>query len=301
MMKKIIALSCGRKNGNCETLVKEAAMGAEELGVATEIIRAMDLRVLPCKGCMACRKTDKCILDDDVDWILEKTLVEDCALIVAAPVYHLRSNAYLMAITERLNHFLSSKDRQITKKNRVGAFISVGGGRDEATPFGPASGNIFLQVTRVLVDQIQIAGAGPPFAMLLPHNKGQLARARQLGQNVAMAMSIPIEEVKYVGEEPSVSCPVCHCNLLQVFDGLPNVACPVCLVHGVISIEDGKMKVKWNEEDVKYPRFSEKKAAERDAIIAELEGKRLSLPQAEMDELNGLRKKYAGYGNIITP
>ena len=40
-MKKIIALSCGRKNQFCETLIKAAAMGAEELGVETEIIRAM--------------------------------------------------------------------------------------------------------------------------------------------------------------------------------------------------------------------------------------------------------------------
>jgi len=36
LMKKIIALNCGRKNQFCETFIKEAAMGAEELGVETE-------------------------------------------------------------------------------------------------------------------------------------------------------------------------------------------------------------------------------------------------------------------------
>jgi multimeric flavodoxin WrbA len=45
--KKIIGLSCGKKNGNSEILLKEAAMGAEEFGVETEIIRAMSLRVMP--------------------------------------------------------------------------------------------------------------------------------------------------------------------------------------------------------------------------------------------------------------
>lgn len=49
--KKIIGLSCGRKNGNSEYLLKEALMGAEEPGVEGEIIRAMELRVKPCKGC----------------------------------------------------------------------------------------------------------------------------------------------------------------------------------------------------------------------------------------------------------
>ena len=49
--KKIIGLSTGRKNGNSEILLKEALMAAEELGVESDIIRAMDLRVKPCTGC----------------------------------------------------------------------------------------------------------------------------------------------------------------------------------------------------------------------------------------------------------
>jgi hypothetical protein len=53
-MKKIIGLSCGRKNGNSEFLLKEAAMGAEELGVETEIIRAAELTVKPCTNFQFC-------------------------------------------------------------------------------------------------------------------------------------------------------------------------------------------------------------------------------------------------------
>jgi hypothetical protein len=52
--KKIIGLSCGKKNGLCETYIKAAAMGAEELGVETEIIRAQELKVEPCRACYAC-------------------------------------------------------------------------------------------------------------------------------------------------------------------------------------------------------------------------------------------------------
>ncbi|HJX04058.1 MAG TPA: hypothetical protein VJ488_05825 [Dehalococcoidia bacterium] len=44
-MKKIIGLSTGLKNGNCEILLKEAAMGAEELGIPMEIIRAQDFKI----------------------------------------------------------------------------------------------------------------------------------------------------------------------------------------------------------------------------------------------------------------
>ena len=74
--KKIIGLSCGRKNANCEALLKEAAMGAEEFGVETEIIRASELRIKPCTGCNTCimslskGKLTRCpVKDDDAPWI----------------------------------------------------------------------------------------------------------------------------------------------------------------------------------------------------------------------------------------
>ena len=106
MTKKIIGLSCGRKNGNSEDLLKAALMAAEEEGCETEIIRAMDHKVLPCNSCWACMKTGRCA-KDDVDWILEQTLLSDTAIIVSAPVYHLRSCSYLMIIAEKTNHLFS--------------------------------------------------------------------------------------------------------------------------------------------------------------------------------------------------
>jgi multimeric flavodoxin WrbA len=40
----------GRKYGNYEAFLKAALMSAEELGVESEIIRVMDLEVLPCNN-----------------------------------------------------------------------------------------------------------------------------------------------------------------------------------------------------------------------------------------------------------
>jgi multimeric flavodoxin WrbA len=252
--KKIIGLSCGTKNGNCETFIKEAAKGAEEFGIETEIIRAIELKVNPCKGCGADLeilrrgKLDVCPIKDDVPWILEKTVLEDAALIVAAPVYYIRSNALFMSICERMHPTMFSH-LEILKKRKVGAIISVGGGVNGWTAFGLSMVNIWVQHFATLVDQMQVE-------MRLP-GIDWFARARELGRNVARAMLMPIEEVKYVGPEPAVSCPVCHCDILQVPQDLPNVYCPVCWVRGVISVENGKMKVKWNEWDINHARFSE--------------------------------------------
>ena len=300
--KKIIGLSCGRVNGNSEILLKEALMGAEEIGMESEIIRAMDLRVKHCTGCEACSmamargKEPRCaIKDDDVEWILEKVLVEDCGLIVSTPVYHLRANACFEIINERMLPTMF-RNFGILKKTRVGAIISVGGGEPEWTPLGLTSANIFVQHTRKLVDQIQVNFVGRPGAVLAKPE--YLERARELGRRVGRAMMMPIDEVKYLGEDKDVSCPVCHCNVIQVFDKLPDVHCPVCWVHGVLSVDGDRMKVAWNVEDAKHPRFSEHGVFTHLELIKNLQKKFLTEDQGKVKDL---LPKYAAYGNIVKP
>jgi len=300
--QKIVGLSCGRKNGNSEILLKEALMGAGEIGVESDIIRAMDLRVKPCTGCESCSiamargKEVRCaIKDDDVPWILEKTLVEDCGLIVSGPVYHLRANSYFEIIHERM---LPTMFRypEVLKKTRVGAIISVGGGEPEWTPLGLTSMNIFVQHSRILVDQMQVNYVGRPGAVLMQEK--QLKRARELGRRVARAMMMPIKQVKFVGDETEVSCPVCHCNVLKVPAKLPNVFCPVCWVKGVITINEDKMKVKWDEEDAKHPRFSERGVSTHLELIKNLQTKFYA---EDLEKVKERVKKYISYGRIIKP
>jgi len=300
--KRIIGLSCGRVNGNSEILLKEALMGAEEIGVGSEIIRAMELRVKPCTGCEACSmamakgKEARCVIkDDDVEWILEKVLVEDCGLIVSVPVYHLRVNGYFEIINERMLPTMF-RNPWILEKTRVGAIISVGGGEPEWTPLGLTTANIFVQHTRKLVDQIQVNFVGRPGAVLM--RPEYIERARELGRRVARSMMMPIGEVKYMGEDKDVSCPVCHCNVVQVFEKLPDVYCPVCWVHGAIYSDGNDMKVKWSEEDAKHPRFSEYGVSTHLKLIKSLQMKFFTEDQEKVKER---MPKYASYGNIIKP
>jgi hypothetical protein len=107
-----------------------------------------------------------------------------------------------------------------------------------------------------------------------------------------------IEEVTFRGDETSASYPVCHCNVLQVPDDSPHVVCPVCDVHGVISVEEGRIKVKWNEEDVKHPRFSEYGISKHMEEVGMKQGKFFAEDQAKAKELI---KKYISYSKIIKP
>ena len=85
--------------------------------------------------------------------------------------------------------------------------------------------------------------------------KMAIERAKQLGRNVARAMNMPIEEVKYLGEEAGVACPLCHCNVLLVPENLPYVGCPICWIRGTIIVDKGQMKVEWNMKDVERPQI----------------------------------------------
>jgi multimeric flavodoxin WrbA len=301
-VKKIIGLSTGRINGNSEILLKEALMAAEELGIQSEIIRAMELKVRPCTGCEACSmamargEEARCtIKDDDVPWILEKVLVEECALIVSVPVYHIRANSYFEAIHERMLPTMF-RHPEILEKTRIGGIISVGGGEPEWTVLGLTSINIFIQHTRKLVDQMQVNYVGRPGAVLMEER--YLERARRLGQNIAKAIMMPIGNVKYVGDETGVACPVCHCNVLKVPENLPEVYCPVCWVRGIISSSGEGMKVNWNEAGIKNPRFSPGFVAGHLKFIAELQKKFFTQDQKTIKERI---KKYVSYGNIVKP
>lgn len=301
-MKKIIGLSTGRKNGNSEALLKAAAMGAGELGVETEIIRAMDLRVLPCRGCFACSistnvNVKPCVLDDDVCWILEKTMVEDAGLIVSVPCYHLRANAYFEAIGERTNHvFLMHPE--VLERNKPGAIIAVGNSPHWWTPLILTTINIFVQHTRILIDQMEV-GYAMELGSVLRH-KAAIERAKQLGRNVAKALSMPKEEWKYMGEESAVSCPVCHCDVVQVPEDLPDVYCPVCWVHGVIKNDgNGKMKVEWNMEEANHPRFSSYGVKEHYDFVVQRSAEDYSY--LATDDAKRMIKEFKAYGKIIRP
>jgi multimeric flavodoxin WrbA len=331
-MKKIIGLSCGTANGFSETLLKAAAVGAAELGIDTEIIRAMSLKVLPCKGCNTCTITHRCVLKDDVDWILRKICEEDCGLIVSAPCYGIRVNALFSCIGERSRYVVYGNLDNLNK-TRVGAIIGVGGaGQDALASLTIPMISIFMQHTRVLVDQIQVNFCGlqewnlweqektlnaehvhelrvqdsdyedlvkrwPQKQDLATFFRDALARSKKLGRNMAKAMSLPIKEVRYVGEDYGVACPVCHNNIMVVPKDLPYVACPVCYVRGKISFENNKMKVQWVENDARNPRSS-RRAFEHHMMWF---GKHYGPDFTKMDQLKKISKEYESFGKMISP
>jgi len=251
---KVLGISCGRKLGNSEIMVKEALMGAEELGAKVEIIRLHDLSIKPCTGCESCRIRElkeggmcaKCIIeDDDMPFFVEKLLECDGA-IVAAPIFHLMPPGFLTMIGNRMA-IVGTRFRQ---KPHYSAHIMVGG-TDWISLALPLMA-IFLPHDFKLVDQMVVTYIPRPGQILL--NEEAMKRARGLGCNIAEAIKRPSSEMKYVGTSDARTCPLCHQNLLVVKEHFAE--CPLCGIQGKIELAGSEVRVVFDEDGIKRDRWS---------------------------------------------
>lgn len=256
---KVLGLSCGRKMGNTEILLKEALMGAEEAsGAAAELIRLQELTVKPCTGCESCMKSllkggsGECVQKNDHMPFLIERLAESEGVILGAPTYELLPPGLLMLIANRMLGCGVAYRGKTATKAKIGAVINVGG-----TDWV----NWVLPVTRLclhmlaatglkFVDQMLVTYVPSPGHVLL--REEALARARSLGRNVGEAMNLPPDQVKYVGQEEEI-CPLCHSNLLQVRG--KSVVCPICDIEGKLELGGDRVSVAFSEEQLQKSRW----------------------------------------------
>lgn len=87
MRKRVLILSTGfRKNGNSDRLAQEFARSAAEAGHEVEQIYITDNKIECCRGCFACQKTLKCVIQDDAEKILTK-MKSSNAVVFSTPIY----------------------------------------------------------------------------------------------------------------------------------------------------------------------------------------------------------------------
>ena len=107
--KRVLAIvGSPRRNGNTEILVDEILSGAEENGALTQKIILSELDIAPCRGCDSCKKTGKCINQDDMQELLACMQSSD-VWILATPVYWWAPTAQFKAFLDRW-HGVSNRD-----------------------------------------------------------------------------------------------------------------------------------------------------------------------------------------------
>ena len=89
-----------RRGGNTETLVDEVLRGAEEAGALVEKVILSELDIAPCRACDACRRTGKCVQQDDMSAVLEQ-MMRSQVWVLGTPVYWWGPTAQFKAYLDR--------------------------------------------------------------------------------------------------------------------------------------------------------------------------------------------------------
>jgi len=283
-MKILGLVGSYRKLGNTEVLVKEALMEAQNLGAEVDTLRLTDLRIDPCKGCMACTfKQEECLIPDEWSTLRDK-LVESDAVILGAPTYLLGPAGIIKMITDRNIAFQAQAFKH---RGKPGAIIGVSGVR-EWDPFALPMLNVFMFTCGLrVIDQVMFYAQGPGEILL---DDSAIKRMRKLGSNVFEAASKPVEERTYVGDR-SV-CPACHQNLFSVRNGI--LECALCQAKAEFRTVDGETKLVFDPETLKGHRWSEEALLEHFSLAVLPSGPRFL---KERDEIRKRARKYRNFLN----
>ena len=102
-MKKVIVISTSLRQGsNSDLLADKFVEGARAAGHDVEKISLFGKNIQFCKGCLACQKLGRCVINDDVNDIMAKVLKSD-VVAWATPIYYYEMSGQMKTLIDRMN------------------------------------------------------------------------------------------------------------------------------------------------------------------------------------------------------
>ncbi len=106
-MKKVIVISTSLRTGsNSDMLANQFVEGAKDAGHDVDKISLAGKNIAFCKGCLACQKTGKCVIKDDVNGIMQRVLEAD-VICWATPIYYYEMSGQMKTLIDRMNAMYS--------------------------------------------------------------------------------------------------------------------------------------------------------------------------------------------------
>ncbi|MCQ2557841.1 MAG: flavodoxin family protein [Oscillospiraceae bacterium] len=322
MAKKVLGISFGRKNSNCDMMVKCALMECEKEGCETAFIRADDLNITNCNGCISCviglmsgRGRGYCVRHDDFD-ILDECVMQSDGLIIACPTYETSATGRFKTICDRIgpSHDITFRKAAYDEGKAAGkpeselpdarafnkrsaALISVGGAMTEnwVALTVPMMYEFTFPMAIDVIDTVEYYGA-MAFENVAG-NAPMMERMKKVGQNVVASINAETEEerIAWRGDEEGC-CPICHTRLLQVSHDKKSVDCVVCGSHGTLKIVDGLIDVEYTPEELDRSRLRWGGKLEHSTEI-----KTQAQPSGTIKNLKELKAPYVAYNPGIFP
>ena len=134
-MIKILAIyGSPRRKGNTSELLKRSAQGATESGAQIEEIFLRDLKISPCLELYGCKKTGRCVINDDFQNVYDKILSSH-GVILASPIFFYMVSAHTKILMDRCQslwvkkYWLKNMPIENKSNTKKALFISVGATR----------------------------------------------------------------------------------------------------------------------------------------------------------------------------
>ncbi len=107
-MKKVLIISTSLRNSaNSEILAHQTEKGALDSGHSVEFVTLKDKEIKFCKGCLACQKLAKCVIDDDANEITLKMKEAD-VIVWATPIYYYEMSGQMKTLIDRANSLFAT-------------------------------------------------------------------------------------------------------------------------------------------------------------------------------------------------
>ena len=111
MSKKVLIVSSSLRAGsNSEILSREVERGALDAGNEVEFISLKDKTINFCKGCLACQKTLKCVIKDDMAAMMSQVQNAD-VIVFATPIYYYELSGQLKTFLDRCNPLFAQENK----------------------------------------------------------------------------------------------------------------------------------------------------------------------------------------------
>lgn len=155
MTGKILGISASpQKGGKVETILAEILRSSR---LSADLVRLHEIRVGPCRACNACRRENKCILEDD--WAeLQDKIISANAVIIGGWAFSGMIDSATKALMER---FWSLRHHRQLTRGKIGAAVVVGNNAELAGNLADALLQFMRNNGMNALGRVTAAGANP--------------------------------------------------------------------------------------------------------------------------------------------
>jgi multimeric flavodoxin WrbA len=123
-MKVVAVNGSGRTDGNTAVLANAVLRGAAENEAETMLLQLGEMDLAGCNACEACKKTRKCVINDDMGRFYDIAPESD-VLVLASPIYLDHVTAQMKAFLDRLYCYIGPEMEKLYPNPGARAVIGI--------------------------------------------------------------------------------------------------------------------------------------------------------------------------------